>query len=55
MRLWQAHRSNGLFQIVPETRKATKFAFIGVRACELHALSIQDKVFLKGPYVRYCL
>jgi len=51
MRLWQAHRSNGLFQIVPETRKATKFAFIGVRACELHALTIQDKVFLTGPYV----
>jgi len=51
MRLWQAHRSNGSFQITPETRKATKFAFIGVRACELHALSIQDKVFLKGPYV----
>jgi sulfhydrogenase subunit beta (sulfur reductase) len=50
-RLWQAHRSDGLFEIVPEARKPTKFAFIGVRACELHALSVQDKVFLQGPFV----
>ena len=27
-----------------------KFAFIGVRACELHAIAIQDRVFLEGPY-----
>jgi sulfhydrogenase subunit beta (sulfur reductase) len=50
-RLWQAHRSNGFFEIVPEVRKPTKFAFIGMRACELHALGIQDKVFLQGPFV----
>ncbi|MCS6816462.1 MAG: 4Fe-4S dicluster domain-containing protein [Blastocatellia bacterium] len=28
-----------------------KFAFIGVRSCELHAIAIQDKVFLGGAYV----
>jgi len=50
-RLWQAHRSDGLFEIVPEVRKPTKFAFIGMRACELHALGVQDKVFLQGPFV----
>ena len=27
-----------------------KFAFLGVRACELAAISIQDRVFLEGPY-----
>ena len=27
------------------------FAFIGVRSCELHAIAIQDRVFLEGPYV----
>jgi len=28
-----------------------KYAFLGVRACELAALQIQDKVFVGGPYV----
>jgi len=27
-----------------------KFAFIGVRACELHAIAIQDRVLMQGPY-----
>jgi ferredoxin len=30
---------------------ATPLAVIGVRSCDLHALAIQDKVFLGGPYV----
>ena len=29
----------------------TPLAFIGVRACELHAIAIQDRVFLEGSYV----
>lgn len=29
----------------------TKYAFLGVRACELAAIGIQDKVFTGGPYV----
>jgi len=28
-----------------------RFAFIGVRSCELHAIAIQDKVFLGGAHV----
>jgi sulfhydrogenase subunit beta (sulfur reductase) len=32
---------------VPEER----FAFLGVRACELHAIAIQDQVFIGGEYV----
>jgi sulfhydrogenase subunit beta (sulfur reductase) len=32
----------------PEPEPAEKFAFIGVRACELHAIAIQDRVFLGG-------
>lgn len=30
---------------------ATKYAFLGVRACELAAIAIQDRVFTGGPYV----
>lgn len=29
----------------------TKYAFLGVRACELAAIGIQDQVFTGGPYV----
>ncbi|MBC8351136.1 MAG: 4Fe-4S dicluster domain-containing protein [Planctomycetes bacterium] len=28
-----------------------KFAFLGVRACELAAIRVQDRVFMPGPYV----
>jgi ferredoxin len=28
-----------------------KFAFLGVRACELAAIAVQDRVFMQGPYV----
>ena len=36
--------------IESDTGAAPKFAFIGVRACELHAIAIQDRVFSQGPY-----
>ncbi|MEZ6133488.1 MAG: hypothetical protein R3C53_01130 [Pirellulaceae bacterium] len=28
-----------------------KFAFLGVRACELAAIAVQDRVFMQGPYI----
>jgi sulfhydrogenase subunit beta (sulfur reductase) len=28
-----------------------RYAFLGVRACELAAMKIQDRVFLEGPYI----
>jgi len=31
--------------------KPPKYAFLGVRACELAALAVQDRVFLNGPFV----
>ena len=30
---------------------APKYAFLGVRACELAAIEVQDRTFLHGPYV----
>src|SRR5271167_2677397 len=51
-RLWQAARNGKGLRILPEEEKAKpKYAFIGVRACELHAIAIQDKVFLDGQFV----
>jgi ferredoxin len=28
-----------------------RYAFVGVRACDLHAVAVQDRVFLEGSYV----
>ncbi len=50
-RMWQAHRTEQGFTIEADTAAPPKFAFLGVRACELHAIAIQDKVFVSGPYV----
>jgi sulfhydrogenase subunit beta (sulfur reductase) len=51
-RLWQAARNGkGLVILREEEKAAPQYAFFGVRACELHAIAIQDKVFLEGPFV----
>jgi formate hydrogenlyase subunit 6/NADH:ubiquinone oxidoreductase subunit I len=49
-RLWQAKREAGAFQILPDKIESPKYAFVGVRACELHAIAIQDKVFFGGTF-----
>ena len=51
LRLWQAERAANGFTILPEQHATPKYAFLGVRACELEAIRIQDRVFLEGPYV----
>ena len=48
-RLWQMRRQGDSLTVEQRT-EARKFAFLGVRACELRAIAIQDKVFLGGPY-----
>ena len=51
LKVLSIERQNGGFEVKP-TRPATpRYAFIGVRACELKAIGIQDRVFLGGPYV----
>ena len=50
-RMWRAHRTEDGFTIAANEDKAPKFAFLGVRACEIHAIVIQDKVLVEGPYV----
>src|SRR5437660_5720315 len=49
-RLWQARREGDGFHITPENQAAPKYAFLGVRSCELHAIAIQDKVFMGSRY-----
>ncbi|MDH3256243.1 MAG: sulfite reductase subunit A, partial [Nitrospinota bacterium] len=50
-KLWTAKRNDQGFEIHPENEKPPRYAFLGVRSCELHAIAIQDKVFLEGDYV----
>ena len=50
-RLWEAKREGSAFRILADSPKPAKRAFVGVRACELQAIAVQDKVFLAGPYV----
>jgi len=44
-RLWSSQRGEAGFSISPEPEPAEPYAFLGVRACELKAIGIQDKVF----------
>jgi len=48
MRLWTARREENGFQILAENDDPPRLAFIGVRSCELHAIAVQDKVFIGG-------
>jgi sulfhydrogenase subunit beta (sulfur reductase) len=50
LRLWQAEREEQGFRIVNEQPEAPKYAFIGVRSCELHAIAVQDRVFMHGQH-----
>jgi sulfhydrogenase subunit beta (sulfur reductase) len=45
-RLWQADRQPQGFTLRPEPLDTAPYAFLGVRSCELHAIAIQDKVFM---------
>ena len=49
--LWQAQREGSGFRIIPQAGEVPKFAFVGVRACELNAMAVQDRVFLLGAHV----
>ena len=49
--LWEARRTDGGFSVEEPERVQPKRAFLGVRGCELAALTIQDRVFLGGEFV----
>lgn len=48
--LFRARRNGSGFEIEPTQEAVPRQAFLGVRACEVHALRLQDRVFLQGPY-----
>ncbi len=50
-RLWRAERDGTGFSVHAEPDPEQKFAFIGVRACDLAAMAVQDRVLMHGEYV----
>jgi sulfhydrogenase subunit beta (sulfur reductase) len=50
-KLWTAHSRDDRITIADKRATASRFAFIGVRACEIKAIDIQDRVFCKGPFL----
>ena len=51
LRLWHAQRQDNGFQFLDDVQDVPKYAFLGVRGCELHALGIHDTVLRHGTYV----
>jgi len=48
VRLWRASTPTDVEEEAPPERP---LALLGVRSCDLHAIAIQDRVFLEGRYV----
>jgi sulfhydrogenase subunit beta (sulfur reductase) len=48
--LWTARQTKDGVAIAAKREEPSRFAFLGVRACELNAIRIQDRVFCEGPY-----
>jgi ferredoxin len=46
-----AQRAGDSWQFTTPAAAPRRYAFLGVRACELAAIAVQDRVFLGGPYV----
>ena len=50
-KLWQAVKMDGGGFTIEEPKDVAKpFAFIGVRACDLHAIQVQDRVFMNEQH-----
>src|SRR5829696_1805517 len=52
LRIWTARRAaDGSLDVTEDDAPPPRYAFIGVRSCDLHAIAIQDRVFMDGGYV----
>ena len=52
VRLWRARRGEGgeLVELAEPPRERPRYAFLGARSCELHAMGILDRVLLGGAH-----
>jgi ferredoxin len=49
--LYSIDRKDNDFHVEPNDEPAPRYAFLGARSCDLHAIEIQDRTFLHGPFV----
>jgi ferredoxin len=49
--LLEGHKTDDQWQFYCPPVEPPRLAVIGARACDLRALDVQDRVFLRGPYV----
>ncbi|MDQ7066383.1 MAG: 4Fe-4S dicluster domain-containing protein [candidate division KSB1 bacterium] len=50
VRLWQMHKNGTGFELNAQNGPLKKYAFLGVRSCELHAIEILDRVLLQNGF-----
>ena len=51
VKLWSAERQGGTFRILNnESQPKRPYAFLGVRACDLTAIAVQDRVLIRDKY-----
>jgi formate hydrogenlyase subunit 6/NADH:ubiquinone oxidoreductase subunit I len=48
--LFKLHKNGKEWEAIPQKEEATSYAFIGVRACELAAIQIQDNIFMRADF-----
>ncbi|NHN77759.1 sulfite reductase subunit A [Azotobacter chroococcum] len=48
--LWRVRQGEGGLLFSTATEATPRYAFLGVRACDLRAIAIQDRVLGEGPY-----
>jgi sulfhydrogenase subunit beta (sulfur reductase) len=52
LRVWTARRAaDGALDVTEDATPPPRYAFIGARSCDLHAIAVQDRVFMEGGYV----
>ncbi len=48
--LFSAEKEDGNFEIESSELEARPYAFVGVRSCDLHAITVHDRVFTTPPH-----
>jgi len=48
--VWRVDRIDGKLAFVPVTTDPPRYAFIGIRSCEIHAIGIQDRVLIDDAH-----
>ncbi|CAM5720245.1 hypothetical protein SANTM175S_09422 [Streptomyces antimycoticus] len=50
VRQWTAERAGGELVIEADDTAPPRFAFLGVRSCDLRAIAVQDRILTAGPH-----